>query len=69
MTVEASFAEGDLRPDVAMKSDTFQVIQPDGKKLPLVPAAVLKDAKRKRLTFRTLSDTHRHTRKKNILGP
>ncbi|MDH0865162.1 DUF4198 domain-containing protein [Mitsuaria sp. GD03876] len=44
VTVEASFAEGDLRPDVAMKSDTFQVTGPDGKKLPLVPAAVLKDA-------------------------
>ncbi|WP_416757628.1 DUF4198 domain-containing protein [Roseateles sp. So40a] len=44
VTVEASFAEGDLRPDVAMKSDTFQVVQPDGRKLPLVPAAVLKDA-------------------------
>lgn len=44
VTVEASFAEGDLRPDVAMKSDGFLVIGPDGKKLPLTPAAVLKDA-------------------------
>lgn len=44
ITVEASFAEGDLRPDVAMKSDAFHLIGPDGKKLPLVPAAVLKDA-------------------------
>ncbi|WP_431046339.1 DUF4198 domain-containing protein [Roseateles sp. L2-2] len=44
VTVEASFAEGDLRPDVAMKSETFQVIGPDGKTLPLTPAAVLKDA-------------------------
>lgn len=44
VTVEASFAEGDLRPDVAMKSDAFQLIGPDGKKLALTPAAVLKDA-------------------------
>jgi uncharacterized GH25 family protein len=44
VTVEASFAEGDLRPDVAMKSDAFHLIGPDGKKLALVPAAVLKDA-------------------------
>jgi uncharacterized GH25 family protein len=44
VTVEASFAEGDLRPDVAMKSDAFHLIGPDGSKLPLTPAAVLKDA-------------------------
>lgn len=44
VTVEASFAEGDLRPDVAMKAETFHLIGPDGRKLPLVPAAVLKDA-------------------------
>ena len=44
VTVEASFAEGDLRPDVAMKSESFHVIGPDGRKQPLVPAAVLKDA-------------------------
>ncbi|WP_343628473.1 DUF4198 domain-containing protein [Roseateles sp.] len=44
VTVEASFAEGDLRPDVAMKSDGFFVLGPDGKKTPLTPAAVLKDA-------------------------
>ncbi|MFG6413555.1 DUF4198 domain-containing protein [Roseateles sp. DC23W] len=44
VTVEASFAEGDLRPDVAMKSDAFHLIGPDGKKLPLTPAAVLRDA-------------------------
>lgn len=44
VTVEASFAEGDLRPDVAMKSDAFHLIGPDGKKLPLAPAAQLKDA-------------------------
>ncbi|MFG6458711.1 DUF4198 domain-containing protein [Roseateles sp. BYS96W] len=44
VTVEASFAEGDLRPDVAMKSDAFQVLGPDGKSQALVPAAVLKDA-------------------------
>lgn len=44
VTVEASFAEGDLRPDVAMRSDAFHLIGPDGKKLPLTPAAVLKDA-------------------------
>lgn len=44
VTVEASFAEGDLRPDVAMKSDAFHLIGPDGRKLPLTAAAVLKDA-------------------------
>lgn len=44
VTVEASFAEGDLRPDVAMKSEAFHLIGPDGRKLPLAPAAVLKDA-------------------------
>lgn len=44
VTVEASFAEGDLHPDVAMKSETFHLIGPDGKKLPLAPAAVLEDA-------------------------
>lgn len=44
VTVEASFAEGDLRPDVAMRSDAFHLIGPDGKRLPLAPAAVLKDA-------------------------
>lgn len=44
VTVEASFAEGDLRPDVAMKSDSFHLIGPDGKKQALVPAALLKDA-------------------------
>lgn len=44
VTVEASFAEGDLRPDVAMKSDAFQVTGPDGRRQPLTPAAVLKDA-------------------------
>lgn len=44
VTVEASFAEGDLRPDVAMKSDAFHLTGPDGKKLPLAAAAVLKDA-------------------------
>ncbi|WP_431104000.1 DUF4198 domain-containing protein [Roseateles noduli] len=42
--VEASFAEGDLRPDVAMKSDAFHVIGPDGRKLALTPAAALKEA-------------------------
>jgi uncharacterized GH25 family protein len=44
LTVEAAFAEGDLRPDVAMKSDAFQVLGPDGRATALVPAAVLKDA-------------------------
>lgn len=44
VTVEASFAEGGLRPDVAMKSERFQVIGPDGRRQPLVPAAMLKDA-------------------------
>jgi uncharacterized GH25 family protein len=44
VTVEASFAEGDLRPDVAMKSDAFHLVGPDGKQQPLTPAAVLKDA-------------------------
>lgn len=44
VTVEASFAEGELRPDVVMKSDSFHVIGPDGRRQPLVPAAVLKDA-------------------------
>lgn len=44
VTVEASFAEGDLRPDVAMKSESFHLIGPDGRKQPLAAAAVLKDA-------------------------
>jgi uncharacterized GH25 family protein len=43
VTVEASFAEGDLKPDVAMKSDSFSVTGPDGKTTPLVPVATLKD--------------------------
>jgi len=43
VTVEASFAEGDLRPDIAMKSDAFSVTGPDGKTTPLTPAASLKD--------------------------
>lgn len=44
VTVEASFAEGDLRPDVAMKSDSFSVTGPDGESTALTPAATLKDA-------------------------
>lgn len=44
VTVEASFAEGDLRPDVAMKSDAFHAVAPDGQVVPLTPAANLKDA-------------------------
>ena len=44
VTIEASFAEGSLRPDVAMKSESFHVIGPDGRKQPLAPAAMLKDA-------------------------
>ncbi|EGF91649.1 nickel uptake substrate-specific transmembrane region family protein [Asticcacaulis biprosthecium C19] len=44
VTVEASFAEGDLRPDVAMMSDHFVVVGPDGTVTPLTPAGRLKDA-------------------------
>jgi hypothetical protein len=44
VTVEASFAEGDLRPDVAMKSDAFHAVAPDGRVVPLTPAASLSDA-------------------------
>lgn len=44
VTVEASFAEGDLRPDVAMKSDAFHAVAPDGQVVPLTPAASLSDA-------------------------
>ncbi|MFT3997736.1 MAG: DUF4198 domain-containing protein [Asticcacaulis sp.] len=44
VTVEASFSDGDLRPDVAMKSDSFSLTGPDGKVVPLTPAATLKDA-------------------------
>jgi hypothetical protein len=44
VTVEASFAEGDLRPDVAMKSDAFHAVGPDGQTVPLTPAASLSDA-------------------------
>lgn len=44
VTVEASFAEGDLRPDVAMKADAFHAVAPDGQVVPLTPAASLSDA-------------------------
>ncbi|HTN39626.1 MAG TPA: DUF4198 domain-containing protein, partial [Asticcacaulis sp.] len=44
VTVEAAFAEGDLRPDVAMKSDAFHAVAPDGQVVPLTAAANLKDA-------------------------
>ncbi len=44
ITVEASFAEGQIRPDVAMKSDAFNLTAPDGATTPLTPAATLKDA-------------------------
>ena len=44
VTVEAAFAEGDLRPDVAMKSDAFHAVAPDGQVVPLTPVASLKDA-------------------------
>jgi Domain of unknown function (DUF4198) len=44
VTVEASFAEGQIRPDVAMKSDAFNLTAPDGANTPLTPAATLKDA-------------------------
>lgn len=58
VTVEASFAEGDLRPDVAMKSDNFHLIGPDGKKLALLPAAVLKDASYLELPFAAGNGTY-----------
>jgi hypothetical protein len=44
VTVEAAFAEGDLRPDVAMKSDAFHAVAPDGQTIALTPAATLSDA-------------------------
>ncbi|MEM9964623.1 MAG: DUF4198 domain-containing protein [Asticcacaulis sp.] len=44
VTVEAAFAEGDLRPDVAQISDGYQIIAPDGQATKLTPAATLKDA-------------------------
>ncbi len=44
ITVEASFSEDELRPDVAMTSDSFHATAPDGSQLPLTPAASLKDA-------------------------
>ncbi|GGZ37536.1 DUF4198 domain-containing protein [Asticcacaulis endophyticus] len=44
VTVEASFAEGQIRPDVAMKSDAFNLTAPDGATTPLTPVATLKDA-------------------------
>lgn len=44
VTLEASFAEGDLRPDVAQQSDSFHIVAPGGQSTPLTPAATLKDA-------------------------
>jgi uncharacterized GH25 family protein len=44
VTVEAAFAEGALRPEIAMKADGWAVIGPDGVKIALTPAASLKDA-------------------------
>ncbi|WP_343685605.1 DUF4198 domain-containing protein [Asticcacaulis sp.] len=44
VTIEAAFSDGDLRPDVAMKSDGFHILAPDGTDTPLPPAATLKDA-------------------------
>ncbi|ESQ84152.1 hypothetical protein AEAC466_10420 [Asticcacaulis sp. AC466] len=44
VTVEAAFAEGALRPEIAMKSDGWAVIAPDGTRTALTPAAALKDA-------------------------
>lgn len=44
ITVEASFSDADLRPDVAMKSDSFQVLSPNGQATALTPAATLRDA-------------------------
>lgn len=44
VTVEASFAEGSLNPDVAMKADKWHAIAPDGTTVALTPAAALKDA-------------------------
>jgi len=44
VTVEASFAEGGLRPEIAMKADGWAVFGPDGVKVALTPAASLKDA-------------------------
>lgn len=42
--VEASFAEGDLHPDVAMTSDRFMVVTPKGEVRPITPVVVLKEA-------------------------
>ena len=44
VTVEASFAEGSLNPDVAMKAEKWHAIAPDGTTVALAPAATLKDA-------------------------
>ncbi|MFT4089480.1 MAG: DUF4198 domain-containing protein [Asticcacaulis sp.] len=44
VTVEAAFAEGDLRPDVAQVSDAYHIIAPNGEVTKLSPAATLKDA-------------------------
>lgn len=44
ITVEASFAEGSLNPDVGMKADKWHAVAPDGSTVALTPAASLKDA-------------------------
>lgn len=44
VVVEASFAEGDFRPEVAIKADGWNVTQPDGSVVALTPAATLKAA-------------------------
>lgn len=38
VTVQASFTEGFFWPEVAMRSDTFQTVGPDGAATPLTPA-------------------------------
>lgn len=44
VTVEASFSEDDLRPDISMTADHWHATGPDGKTVVLAPAASLKDA-------------------------
>lgn len=44
VTVEASFSEDDLRPDIGMAADKWHATAPDGSAVALTPAASLKDA-------------------------
>jgi hypothetical protein len=44
VVVEASFAEGDFRPEVAIAATGWNVTGPDGKVIALTPAATLKAA-------------------------